>query len=364
MQDTLQVDACIPGGNIIVKSIQGNQILLNRDLRDTKGPWIYFKFRAVFPAPGTYTFRFDDGRCLTSRGAAVSLDRGKNWDWLCKSFDLNEESFTFEAERAGEVWFCECIPYMQSELDKFLESEAGKSIERLELCKSRKGRTVELLRLGNGPRKVFLGSRHHCEESMATYSLEGILTEVATHPEEYSDFTFWAVPFVDKDGVEDGDQGKNRMPHDHARDYGPTPIYPEVKAIIELVYREKPELVFDMHCPWARNVPNEYVYFVGQGNKRVQAGIDRFSSILAKYAPSDFPFDPRDNIPFGQGWNTAHNYEQGSPIVFWGATLPWEPSSQSIEIPFANSREVTVLADNARHLGHALARSIRTYLLG
>ncbi len=364
MQDIIQVDANIPGGNIIVKSIQDNQVLLNRDLRDTKGNWIYFKFRAIFPAAGTYTFRFDDGRCLTARGAAVSLDQGKNWDWLCKSFDLNEESFTFEAERAGEVWFCECIPYMQRELDEFLASEAGKSIELLELCKSRKGRTVELLRLGNGPRKVFLSSRHHCEESMATYSLEGILTEVATHPQEYSDFTFWVVPFADKDGVEDGDQGKNRMPHDHARDYGPDAIYPEVRAIIELIYREKPELVFDMHCPWARNVPNEYAYFVGQSNKRVQAGIDRFSAILAQFAPPDFPFDPRDNIPFGQGWNTSHNYEQGSPLVFWGANLPWEPSSQSIEIPFANSREVTVLADSARHFGYALARTIRTYLLG
>jgi murein tripeptide amidase MpaA len=28
-------------------------------------------------------------------------------------------------------------------------------------------------------------------------------------------FRFLAVPFMDKDGVEDGDQGKNRRPRDH-----------------------------------------------------------------------------------------------------------------------------------------------------
>ncbi len=363
MQDTMQIDARIPGGNIIVKSIQGTQVLLNRDLRDTKVPWIYFKFRAVFPAPGTYTFQFDDGACLTRRGPAVSLDQGKHWDWLCKSLDLAAESFTFEAERAGEVWFCECIPYMQRELDEFLASDAGKSIELLELCKSRKGRKVELLRLGNGPRKIFLCSRHHCQESMATYALEGILTEVATHPQEFADFTFWAVPFVDKDGVEDGDQGKKRMPHDHGGDYGPAPIYPEVRANIELIYREQPELVFDLHCPWARYDTNEYAYFVGRANKRVQAGIDRFSSILAKLAPPDFPFDPRDNLPFGQAWNLGRNYEQGAPISVWAGSLPWNPSAQSMEIPFANSREVTLHADSARHLGHALARAIHSYLL-
>ncbi len=375
MMNSIKIDAQIPGGNIIVKAIDGNQVLLNRDMRDTQGNWIYWKFRAVFPSAEEYTFRFDDGYyCLSSRGPAVSLDKGKSWGWGCTRFHLsgteatqlyarNTEAFSFTADYAGqEVWFCQCIPYMESNLNEFLATEAARPIVRLELCKSRKGRSVELLHLGNGPRKVFLSSRHHCQESMATYALEGILSEVATHPQEYSEFTFWAVPFVDKDGVEEGDQGKNRMPHDHARDYGPDAIYPEVRAIMELIHREKPLLVFDMHCPWVRNGDSEHVYFVGQADARLQAGIDRFSAIIAREAPPDFPTDPRDNIPFGQSWNTSHNYEQGSPIVPWCASLPWQPSAQSIEIPFANTHDVTVTADAARHLGNALARSIKKYL--
>ena len=380
--DSIQIDAQLPGGNIIVKAIDGNQVLLNREMRDTKGNWIYWKFRAVFPAVAEYTFRFDDSYyCLTSRGPAVSLDKGKSWGWFYLSgteathlhahgteathlHAHGTEAFTFTAEFAGqEVWFCQCIPYMESDLNAFLASAEGRTVQRFELCKSRKGRSVELLRLGDGPMKVFLSSRHHCQESMATYALEGILSEVATHPREYSDFTFWAVPFVDKDGVEEGDQGKNRMPHDHARDYGAAPIYPEVRTIMELIHREKPVLVFDMHCPWVRGGDSEHVYFVGQADARLQAGIDRFSAIIAHEAPPDFPTDPRDDIPFGQGWNTSRNYEQGSPIVPWCATLPWQPSAQSIEIPFANTHEVTVTADSARHLGNALARSIKKYLI-
>ena len=247
---TIQIDAQIPGGNIIVKAIDDSQVLLNREMRDTKGNWIYWKFRAVFPAAAEFTFHFDDGCCLSSRGPAVSLDKGKSWAWNCPRFDLKAESFSFTADYAGqEVWFCQCIPYMESNLNEFLSTEAGQSITRLERCRSRKGRSVELLRIGNGPQKVFLSSRHHCQESMATYALEGILSEVAAHPQKYSEFTFWAVPFVDKDGVEDGDQGKNRMPHDHARDYGPNAIYPEVRAIMELIHREKPVLVFTKSAP-------------------------------------------------------------------------------------------------------------------
>ena len=84
---------------------------------------------------------------------------------------------------------------------------------------------------------------------------------------------FFIVPFVDKDGVEDGDQGKNRRPHDHNRDYK-LRIYPEVRAITERLPAwsdSKPLFFLDMHCPWLRggddpNDPgkgtNEYPYFV------------------------------------------------------------------------------------------------------
>jgi hypothetical protein len=44
---------------------------------------------------------------------------------------------------------------------------------------------------------------------------------------------FLIVPFVDKDGVEEGDQGKNRHPHDHNRDYATPCLYPEVQALRE-----------------------------------------------------------------------------------------------------------------------------------
>ena len=356
------IDKALPGGNILVKEITGNNITLNRELRDTPNFWIYWKFRAIFDGTAPVHFRFDDGFALSSRGPAISLDHGKSWQWGT-DFNLADESFTYTPRfPSEEVWFCQCIPYMETDLKTFLLSVPQNAILLSELCKSRKGRSVELLTIGNGSRKVFLSSRHHCQESMATHALEGIMREVIEHPKEYADFRFIIVPFVDKDGVEDGDQGKMRSPHDHARDYGPDAIYPEVRAIIELLHHEKPELLFDLHCPWLRNGDSEHVYFVGQPDCRLQAGINWFSAMLAKEAPPDFPTLPEDDIPFGTSWNTAQNYTQGKPIATWAAELPWQPSAQSIEIPFANTHEITVDATSARHLGAALARTIRKYL--
>ena len=41
-------------------------------------------------------------------------------------------------------------------------------------------------------------------------------------------YLVYVIPFVDIDGVENGDQGK-QAPHDHNRDYINSPIYPETK---------------------------------------------------------------------------------------------------------------------------------------
>ncbi len=356
----MRIDKNIPGGNVVVQSISDNEAVLSKEMRGTSGTWFYWKFRAAFDRSGDYRFRFVDGASIGSRGAAFSLDEGLTWSWTGQaSADFAHESFAYHADSSCQVWFCVCIPYMESDLARFL---ADVSIEKGELCRSRCGRGVELLKIGSGSKIVFLTSRHHAQESMATYAMEGMLREIVEHPEDFKDFTIYAVPFMDKDGVENGDQGKNRQPRDHARDYGDNPIYPEVNAAMKLIRNVQPRFVFDMHCPWLRSNCNEYVYFVGQKNPRLQEGIDRFSAILERFAPASFPYHSSDNMPYGTSWNTGANYTQGSPLVPWCGDLPWKPHAQSIEIPFANCREVTLDADAARLFGVALAKSMREFL--
>ena len=70
------VDAEIPAGNIIVKSIEGDVVKLKQDFRDTPGHWFYWAFRVRGAAGRTLTFDFGDSPAVGSRGAAVSEDRG------------------------------------------------------------------------------------------------------------------------------------------------------------------------------------------------------------------------------------------------------------------------------------------------
>jgi murein tripeptide amidase MpaA len=112
-----------------------------------------------------------------------------------------------------------------------------------ELCRTRKGRSVERLHAGkiNGEPKyrVLLTARHHACEMIASYALEGFLESILSNTELghwfQNNVEVLAVPFMDKDGVEDGDQGKHRRPHDHNQDYISDSIYPSVRAMKQFV---------------------------------------------------------------------------------------------------------------------------------
>jgi hypothetical protein len=162
--------------------------------------------------------------------------------------------------------------------------------------------------------------------------------------------------------VENGDQGKNRRPHDHARDYGDNPAYPEVKAIMELAAREQPEVIMDVHCPWLRGGDtNETIYIVGVEPHDAQKRIDRFSAILEPESRSGISYYQSDNVPFGSLWNTRDNYTQGKTLAKWACELPWKPLSASMEIPYANAGELTLTPELWREFGKSLWRATRKY---
>ena len=158
----------------------------------------------------------------------------------------------------------------------------------------------------------------------------------------------------------DGDQGKNRLPHDHARDYGAEHnLYPEVAAIQKFLLETKPYIVNDLHCPWICLDINETIYFPGPSGKDAEARMLRMSAILAEEAPACAPHFPEDNILYGVGWNTGANYTKGAPMGAWVNRQGFARFAGTLEIAYANAREVTLTPDGVRELGRALAR---TYL--
>lgn len=65
------IDCEFPGGNIIVERIDGDNVYLHQDPRDTGGFWFCWYFRVREAAGRTLTFHFTKGNVLGVLGPAV-----------------------------------------------------------------------------------------------------------------------------------------------------------------------------------------------------------------------------------------------------------------------------------------------------
>jgi hypothetical protein len=257
--------------------------------------------------------------------------------------------------------------YLQTNFEIFTAKHKTDSRFKLtELCKSRKGRKVESLNLGTDDSaqktKILLTSRHHCCEMTANYVIEGMLEEAMENPEILELIEFSVVPFVDKDGVEEGDQGKNRKPHDHARDYIEDSLYPETKAIREFILKNKTNIIIDLHCPGLYNGTNELIHIVGSEFCDNQRETDRYATLMEKKAVDLIPFSASDTIRFGTGWNTEKNFTQGKSLERWTAPLEFVDMSMAIEIPYANTRNFTLDTDKFKLWGRIMSQALLEYV--
>jgi hypothetical protein len=159
----------------------------------------------------------------------------------------------------------------------------------LRFCSTFNGCGVELPEAGRldgkARPKVLLSDRHHACESIASFALEGLLGAILEGPATgcAGNVHFLAVPFVDRDGVGDGDQGKNRRRRDHNRDYDGVSVYPSVSAIRKLAESWRPgecRIALDLRCPALRGREHEEIHFVGGPMKEPWAHIERLSAIL------------------------------------------------------------------------------------
>jgi hypothetical protein len=367
------IDGDFPGGNVRVERVDGNDVHLHQDLRDTEGWWFYWAFRVRGAGGRTLRFHFTDRDPVGARGPAFSLDAGATWQWLNR--DFSPAGFTFAFPPGGpEVRLAFGMVYTQTRGDRFLASLGRSPHLRAEpLATTRKGRPVERLLAGrlDGPpdHRVVVTARHHCCEMMASYTLEGLVTAVladdATGRWLRAHVVFAVLPFMDKDGVEEGDQGKNRRPHDHNRDYGGRSVHAETSALRAWLPHwldGRDALALDLHCPWIRGDQDEGVYQVGDADPAMWARQRRLGAILERVQSGALAYRVAHDLPFGASWNTDANTGTGTSFVRWAAALPGVRLATVFEIPYATANGCEVNAETARAFGWDLARAIVEYL--
>ncbi len=370
----ITIDADYPGGNIVLERIEDDTVYLHQDLRDTVGWWFYWNFRVRGAAGRSLTFHFTNKNVFGTRGPAVSLDEGDTWSWL-GHHTVQDTSFRYRISNDADcVRFAFAIPYLESDLNDFLKPyEQNRHLRQERLCTTRKGRAVRRLHIGqlNGipEHRLLLTCRHHACESSASYVLEGMMAALLADTKDgrwmREHVEVLIVPFMDKDGVQEGDQGKNRSPRDHNRDYADESLYASTGALRELVPTwsdARLRMAIDLHSPWIRGPNNEVIYLVGSAHETIWKAQCAFSHLLETVCGDGLPYRASDNIPFGTAWNTSKNYTQGMSFSRWASTLEGIRLATTIEVPYANAGTVTMTPELARPFGGALVTAIRQYL--
>lgn len=289
------------GGNIEVLSIGESEVTLEREIRDSNGDWFYWAFCVEDACPKEkdqhkVTFTFPRNRRVGKFGAAVSHDL-IHWDWTHSKV---ENGFSYTFHPGEKVYFSFCCVYSDQMLRNFLEEH---KIEAEILSLSKKGRSVPYFRIGTGEKLILFTSRHHACESTGTFLMQGIAEECLKNPPK--EFSFLFVPFVDYDGVIDGDPGKNRQPHDHNRDYGTEPaIYPEVQALRNLADTGKVYAAFDLHSPGFEGKEHDEFYFLKCAETEPLTGFYNRLKQLTQEDPKSLQYNGNWDFVFkGSVWN-------------------------------------------------------------
>ncbi|MGD9497722.1 MAG: M14 family zinc carboxypeptidase [Armatimonadota bacterium] len=197
---------------------------------------------------------------------------------------------------ADKVAAALCYPYAPQDLEATVAA-VGDLWEQAVIGATGEGRPLLRLRLagasGAGTRPgLYLLARQHAGETPGSWVLDGILRFLAGDDkgrELGQALDVWAVPFVDLDGVVNGDYGKDALPWDFNRAWEPLAMRPAVHALqrdlMRFAARTTPRLVIDLHAP-GHSTPDVYVQLPRQQRPHEQqAAAMSFVARLAEQFP-------------------------------------------------------------------------------
>lgn len=208
---TISINAAFDGGNIRVVGIEGDRVDLEivQDHASDFFQWFYFRvagahgrrltFRILNAGHSAYPFGWPGYK------TRASSDR-QTWRMIDTLYEGGVLSFDYAIE--GELaWFAYFAPYtMEMHHDLIARIAARPGVTHRELGVSLDGQAIDYVRIGSGPKPVWLYARQHPGESMAEWWMEGALdwlTSDAAAP-LLARATVHVVPNMNPDGTRRG----------------------------------------------------------------------------------------------------------------------------------------------------------------
>lgn len=179
----------------------------------------------------------------------------RDGDWMV--YSARSEGTSFYA-----AWGPACTPQdARRWAAEFAQNKHA--VQSLELCRSREGRSVPMLRVLDGEKPqaerfgVWVQARQHAWESGSSWVARGFMEWVLSDSEKAKALRHAAeitwVPIMDVDNTATGNGGKDAVPYDHNRDWSDLPHWNETQAaqarVKELIKAGRMDVFLDLHNP-------------------------------------------------------------------------------------------------------------------
>jgi hypothetical protein len=196
--------------------------------------------------------------------AAFSMD-GTNWEHTRRGERRGKQMTYHVAAAKSTFWLAWGPPFTLKDANQLIEQACARSpyASSFVLARTRGGRPVPGLRVAQpgaagSPRYgVWIQARQHAWESGSSWVAQGFVDWLVSNDPAAETLRQKAdivvIPIMDVDSVEEGQGGKEQVPHDQDEDWHPQPFFPEVaagmKSLYALAKAGRLDLLLDLHNP-------------------------------------------------------------------------------------------------------------------
>jgi hypothetical protein len=280
----LRISSDFPGGSAKVLSIDpDNNTVHITPAGDPKRGWPcwwYFRLdNAATGKPVVLEVTANQGMVRTGDGdntrklpanyslpeyAAFSTD-GTNWEHTAKGERQDDHSTYRINAPTSTLWLAWGPPFTLKDADQLIQKTCDLCpyAKSFVLARTRGGRPVSGVRISQpgaagGPRYgVWIQARQHAWESGSSWVAQGFVEWLVSNDPAAESLRQKAdiviIPVMDVDSVEEGQGGKEQIPHDQDEDWHPKPYFPEVaagmKSLYALAQAGRLDLLLDLHNP-------------------------------------------------------------------------------------------------------------------
>jgi len=261
-----------------------------------------------------------------------------------------------------------CYPYAPADLDATLDA-AVPVWKRQPIGLSGHGRLLPRLYCPPKPRPrmcpgAYVIARQHAGETPGSWVLDGLLRAVAEADvgDPIRQVEWWASPFVDLDGVVEGNYGKDALPWDFNRAWSRMPMRPEVLTIQRdmraFARRTRPRMLLDLHGPGGAE-KRFYQFLCRDGQPPEHRDLQKsFTPHLARH----MPMIPADELALTPRYPSRWNDTETATAWAWHELD--RTTGVSLETTYQALRDGPWLEpDDYRDIGRRVARAVAAWLL-